>query len=136
MPSLRDFLAYGAGAVLIFFGLIFLIASSYNPSRAVPGFAMLLLGGAAIYANMMAKRAQVSEELLEAKVIRLARRKGGYVTVADVAADLNLPVDTAKQVLERLERKGLAFLDFKRIGDEGVEVYRILGTGSDLNEGS
>ncbi|MDK2383658.1 MAG: hypothetical protein QI199_02460 [Candidatus Korarchaeota archaeon] len=134
MPSLRDFLAYGAGAILIFFGLVFLIASSYNPSRVLPGFTMLLLGGAAIYANMMVKRAQVSEELLEARVIRLARRKGGYVTVADVAADLNLPVDTAKQVLERLERRGLAFLDFKRIGDEGVEVYRILGTSSSDEE--
>jgi len=134
LPSSRDFLAYSAGAILIFFGLIFLIASSYNPSRVIPGFAMLLLGGAAIYANMMAKRARISEELLEAKVIRLARRKGGYVTVADVAADLNLPVDVARQILERLERKGLAFLDFKRIGDEGVEVYRILGARSE--EGS
>lgn len=127
MPSLQDLLAYGSGTILIFFGLIFLIASSYNPSRLVPGLAMLILGGAAIYSNMVVKKAKLSKELLEAEVIRLARRKGGYVTVAEVAADLNLPIDMAREVLERLERRGVAFLDFKRVGDEGVEVYRILG---------
>ncbi len=134
MPSLSDFLAYGAGAVLIFLGLVFLIASTIEPARVVPGFVMLLLGGGAIYANMKLKRAKLTEEMLESMVIKLARRKGGYVTIADVAADLNVPVDVAKHVLEGLERKGLAFLDFKRIGDEGVEVYRILGTGSESSD--
>lgn len=132
MPSLQDLLAYGAGTVLIFFGLIFLIASSNNSFRIIPGFFMLLLGGVAIYANIMVRKARSSEELLEAEVIRLARRKGGYITVADVSADLNLPIDASREILERLERKGLAFLDFKRVGDEGIEVYRILGAeGSD-----
>ncbi len=130
MSSLRDFLSYGASAILIFFGLIFLIASSIEPSRVVPGLVMLLLGLGVIYANMKLKRAELSKEMLESRVINLARKKGGYVTVADVSADLNVPVDVAEEVLHSLERKGIAFLDFKRIGDEGVEVYRILGTES------
>ncbi len=130
MLSLRDFLSYGASAILIFFGLIFLIASGIEPSRIVPGIVMLILGLGIIYANMKLKRAELSKEMLESRVINLARRKGGYVTVADVSADLNVSVDVAEEVLRSLERKGIAFLDFKRIGDEGVEVYRILGTES------
>ncbi len=130
MLSLRDLLSYGASIILIFFGLIFLIASSIEPTRVFPGLTMLILGLGVIYANMKLKKAELSKEMLESKVISLARRKGGYVTVADVSADLNIPVDVAEEVLHSLERKGLAFLDFKRIGDEGVEVYRILGTES------
>ncbi len=130
MPSIRDFLSYGASAILIFFGLIFLIASSIEPFRVIPGLTMLILGLGVIYTNMKLKKAELSKEMLESKVINLARRKEGYVTVADVSAGLNVPVDIAEEVLHSLERKGIAFLDFKRIGDEGVEVYRILGAKS------
>ncbi|RLG40370.1 MAG: hypothetical protein DRN78_05615, partial [Thermoproteota archaeon] len=88
---------------------------------------LLLLGLGVIYVNRELKRAKLTEEMLETLVIKFAQREGGVVTVAEVSAGLNIPVDVAKRVLERLERKGLAFLDFERIGDEGVEVYRILG---------
>ncbi|MCD6243837.1 MAG: hypothetical protein J7J65_01195 [Candidatus Korarchaeota archaeon] len=127
MPALIDILSYLSAAILIFLGLMFLIAATIEPTRVFPGLALLLLGLGVIYVNRQLKRAKLTEEMLETLVIKFAQREGGVVTVAEVSAGLNIPVDVAKRVLERLERKGLAFLDFERIGDEGVEVYRILG---------
>ena len=131
MSSISDILSYLLSAVLIFFGLIFLIASVFEPMRVLPGIALMGLGGLLIYLRYMLREAKASEERLEAAVIRLAKRRGGFVSVADVSSELNLPVELARKILEGLERKGLAFLDFKKIGDEGVEVYRILGASEE-----
>lgn len=127
MPSLSDILSYSLAAILIFFGLIFLIASALEPIRILPGLSLLGVAGLLLYLRHRVGEARASEERLEAAVIRLARRRGGFVSIADVASELNLPIDTARKILEGMERKGVAFLDFKKIGDEGVEVYRILG---------
>lgn len=131
MPSLSDILSYFLATILAFFGLIFLIASTLEPMRTLPGIALLALAGILIYMRHLAKEYSAREEMIEASVIRLAKRKGGFVSIADVSSELNIPVEKARKILENLERKGVAFLDFKKIGDEGVEVYRILGTSSD-----
>lgn len=128
MPSLSDILSYFLAAILTFFGLIFLIAASLDPWRIFPGISLLMIAGLLIYLRNLAAQAKAREERIEAEVIRLAKRKGGYVSIADVSSELNIPVEKARKILEGLERKGVAFLDFKRIGDEGIEVYRILGT--------
>ncbi|MEM0016893.1 MAG: hypothetical protein QXJ39_01040 [Candidatus Korarchaeum sp.] len=127
MPSLSDIISYILAAILIFFGLIFLIASAIEPIRLLPGLSLLAVAGLLLYLRREVREVRASEEKLEAAIIRLARRKGGFVSIADVSSELNLPIDKAKKLLEGLERKGVAFLDFKKIGDEGVEVYRILG---------
>lgn len=127
MPSLSDIISYILAAILIFFGLIFLIASAIEPIRVLPGLSLLAVAGLLLYLRREVREVRASEEKLEAAIIRLARRKGGFVSIADVSSELNLPIDKAKKLLEGLERKGVAFLDFKKIGDEGVEVYRILG---------
>ncbi len=127
MPSLSDILSYLLAAILIFFGLIFLIASALDPIRILPGLSILAVAGLLLYLRHRVEEAKALEERLEAAVIRLARRKGGFISIADVSSELNIPIDTARKLLESLERKGVAFLDFKKIGDEGVEVYRILG---------
>ncbi|MEM0036547.1 MAG: hypothetical protein QXJ48_00650 [Candidatus Korarchaeum sp.] len=93
----------------------------------LPGLSLLAVAGLLLYLRREVREVRASEEKLEAAIIRLARRKGGFVSIADVSSELNLPIDKAKKLLEGLERKGVAFLDFKKIGDEGVEVYRILG---------
>lgn len=131
MPSLSDILSYALAAILIFFGLIFIIAGVYEPWRLLPGLSLLAIAGLLLYLRGKVGEAKTREEMLEAAVIRLARRKGGFVSIADVSSELNLPVDRARRILEGLERKGVALLDFKRIGDEGVEVYRILGAAEE-----
>lgn len=128
MLSLSDIISYILAAILIFFGLIFLVASAIDPAHALPGLSLLAVAGLLLYLRHKVKEVKASEEKLEAAIIRLARRKGGFVSIADVSSELNLPIDKAKKLLEGLERKGVAFLDFKKIGDEGVEVYKILGT--------
>ncbi|MCS7102474.1 MAG: hypothetical protein NZ992_01170 [Candidatus Korarchaeum sp.] len=135
MPSLSDILSYILVAILAFFGLIFLVASAVDPVHALPGFSFLVVAGLLLYLTHRVKEVKASEEKLEAAIIRLAKRKGGFVSIADVSSELNLPIDTARRLLEGLERKGVAFLDFKKIGDEGVEVYRILGASEGEEKG-
>jgi hypothetical protein len=55
LPSISDILSYLLSAVLIFFGLIFLIASTIEPMRVLPGIALLGLGGLIIYLRHMLK---------------------------------------------------------------------------------
>lgn len=135
MPPLLDILSYIVAAILTFFGLIFLIASALDPAHTLPGFSLLAVAGLLLYLRHKAREVRVSEEKLEAAVIRLAKSKGGFVSVTDVSSELNLPIDIARKLLEALERKGVAFLDFKKIGGEGVEVYRILGASEGEREG-
>ncbi|MDW8036025.1 MAG: hypothetical protein RMI85_06175, partial [Candidatus Korarchaeum sp.] len=107
MPSLSDILSYILVAILAFFGLIFLVASAVDPVHALPGFSFLVVAGLLLYLTHRVKEVKASEEKLEAAIIRLAKRKGGFVSIADVSSELNLPIDTARRLLEGLERKGV-----------------------------
>ncbi len=129
--SLLRTISYFLSAVLFFLGIIFMIASVYEPIRIVPGLFMLLVAGALIYFTLKGKEIEQRRKMLEVEVIRYAKKSGGKVTVAEVASALNVPVEVAEEVLKSLERKGLAYLDFEKIGEEGVMVYRILGVGED-----
>ncbi len=127
MPILRA-LSYILSAILLFLGIVFLIAAVYEPIRVVPGFLLLFVAGALIFFTMKEKELEHRRKMLEVRVIEYAKQAGGKVTVADVASGLNIPIEVAEEVLKSLERKGLAYLDFEKIGEEGVMVYRILGT--------
>ncbi len=129
--SLLRAISYFLSAVLAFLGIIFMIASVYEPIRVVPGLFMLLVAGALLYFAVKGREIEQRRKMLEVEVIRYAKRSGGKVTVAEVASALNVPVEVAEEVLKSLERKGLAYLDFEKIGEEGVMVYRILGVKED-----
>ncbi len=120
-------LLYVISAVAIFLGFMFLIASVYAASRILVGLAFLFGGGLCIlWANKMGRGA-VERRKLESAVLSLAKDRGGKLTVAEVSAELGIPVDLAKQVLSSLEREGLAYLDFEEIDREGIDVYKFPG---------
>ncbi len=129
MPCLSLFpvASYIFGGLLAFLGLLFLIAASYNPARVFPGIILMGIGALTIYLGTSGKRRERRIEEIQDDIIRLARRKGGKLTLAEVVSDLGLPVDLAREALLSLEKRGIAYLDFERIEDEGVEVYKFPG---------
>lgn len=129
MPRLSFFpmISLSLGILLGFLGLMFLIAASYNPVRIFPGIVLMGIGALAIYAGTSGYRKARRIEEIQDDIIRLARSRGGKLTLAEVVSDLNLPVDLAREALLSLEKKGIAYLDFERVEDEGVEVYRFPG---------
>ncbi len=129
MPRLSIFpvIAFVAGGLLVFLGLMFLIAASYAPTRIFPGIILMGMGALAIYVGTSGKRKEMRIEEIQDDIIRLARKRGGKLTLAEVVSDLGLPVDLARKALLSLEKRGIAYLDFEKIEDEGVEVYKFPG---------
>ncbi len=129
MPRLSIFLiaALIVGGAFAFLGLMFLIAASYNPARIFPGIILIGLSALTIYVGTSGQRRERKIREIQDDIIRLARRRGGKLTLTEVVSDLCLPVDLAREALLSLEKKGIAYLDFEKIEDEGVEVYRFPG---------
>ncbi len=129
MPRLSIFpiAAFLIGGLFAFLGLMFLIAASYNPTRIFPGIVLMGIGALTIYAGTYGRRKEKRIEEIQDDIIRLAKRRGGKLTLAEVVSDLGLPVDLAREALLSLEKRGIAYLDFERVEDEGVEVYKFPG---------
>jgi len=56
------------------------------------------------------------------RLLRLARNKGGSLTVLEAATDGRMTVDTAEEILRELAARGHAEV---RVSDSGLLVYRI-----------
>lgn len=110
-------------AVLVFFGLVWMIAAVYEPIRAVAGIAMILVGGAVAFSAFYFVREPVMAEAYEGRIINLARTYEGKLTINDVSSELGIPVSEAKNALNQLGRKGSCYIDFEETGEVGVEVY-------------
>jgi hypothetical protein len=50
--------------------------------------------------------------LLPVEILRLARERGGLLTVSEVSIELNVPLDQAGAALEECVRRGNAFPDY------------------------
>jgi len=109
--------------MLIFFGIVWMIAAVFEPVRAITGMAMIILGGAAAASAVFLVREPVMPEAYEARIINLARAYEGKLTVNDVSSELGIPVSEAKRALNQLGRKGSCYIDFEETGEAGVEVY-------------
>jgi hypothetical protein len=62
------------------------------------------------------------DPLLAVKVLRLAEQRGGTLTVAQTAMELNVPLDDAQEALDECARKGGA--DIEVDPNTAVSVYR------------
>jgi len=127
MSKLSNALILLVSVILVFLGLMFIIGAVFNPYRVIPGFLMFLLGLGGIYYLFKVRRRAALPSWLESEVIRLAEDEGGVLTVSKVSAELNIPVELAKKVLDNLARKGGCHSDFEEIERVGVEVYRFPG---------
>ncbi|MDH5676550.1 MAG: hypothetical protein OEZ06_30810 [Myxococcales bacterium] len=63
-----------------------------------------------------------AERAWQSELLRLAERRGGSLTVAEVIAHADLPRDEAERRLDDLCKQGLAET---RVSDGGVMVYRV-----------
>lgn len=104
-----------------------------TPASVLIGL-VVLFGGATLSGGYLAwrmfrgKRAEAAPappmEMVEQRVLALASRVGGRVTVAEVTARCGLSLADSRAVLDRLLAQGAAEL---RVADDGTMVYAIVG---------
>jgi hypothetical protein len=66
--------------------------------------------------------AALLDRLLPVRILKLAREQGGVLTVAQVAMELNVPLDQSQAGLDECVRAGNAFLDYDL--SRGHALYR------------
>ena len=112
-----------AGILSLLFGIIWMIAAVYNPMRAIVGFFMLFLGVGFVFLAWQVVQEPIPLETYESRIIRLAKRYSGRITVNDVSLEMGMPVKKARRILDQLSRKGSCELQFEESGEFGRDVY-------------
>ena len=123
------------GGILIAVSL-FMLLGFFNAgpmSTAVALFTFLLAvvlpaatGGALLRSHLREKgnfaqrREQLRLQTYESEILQLAQRKGGKLTVVEVAAETGLDAPTADAALQSLAQQGVADIE---VTDSGVLVY-------------
>lgn len=132
---MRSVGGYLLGAVGCFMGVGVLLNSGGPHSAAAlllafAVFALAPLGaGAWLLKGFGARREarRVAECAWDSELLRLAARRDGSLSVAEVVAHADLAPAQAEQRLDALHRRGLCEL---RVTEEGVLVYRFVPTPS------
>ncbi|MGH7612783.1 MAG: helix-turn-helix domain-containing protein [Gemmatimonadales bacterium] len=70
--------------------------------------------------NFARQREQLRLQTYESEILQLAQRKGGKLTVVEVAAETGLDAPTADAALQSLAQQGVADIE---VTDSGVLVY-------------
>ena len=125
--------AGGLAAIALFMLLGFLNSSAAETGEAAATVALLLvvglpaLGSGLLARSYFSERARLSsrrqllrQQTLDAEILRLAKAKGGKLTVVEVATELGVSMEGAKEALDGLFRREHSDLE---ITDEGVTVY-------------
>jgi hypothetical protein len=84
------------------------------------GSAILVRGHFAEARRRGARRSLLRLQTMQAEILRLAGESGSRLTVVEVAAQLGVPPDEAREALDALMRQDQADLE---ITDEGLLVY-------------
>ena len=113
------------GGVMGVFGTLLVVGGLVGgvPPAVVAGCVFASGGTSAFLFGWRAlqERRRVLRETLERRVLQLATRKGGSLTVTEVASDLNLSLTAAEGVLLRMDD---GFRVTSDITDEGVLVFQ------------
>jgi hypothetical protein len=113
-----------------------LLAVSADPQLALHGDAEAssqlarLMSRQRMAAQLPSHAATAAEDAsaqAEQKILRLARDRGGNVTIAMVALETGLPMAQAKSDLDRLVQAGFCRVD---VAEDGAEVYIFPGLSS------
>lgn len=84
------------------------------------GAALLVRSHFAERSRRTGRKAQLRQHTLDAEILRLAGERGGRLTVVEVATELGVPLEGAKQALDGLLLREHADLE---LTDAGVTVY-------------
>ncbi|MBT4503882.1 MAG: hypothetical protein HOC74_39480 [Gemmatimonadetes bacterium] len=112
------------GVGLMLYGLITKLESGYNLEDTFPVGVALTIFGALLW--FLAKRLDAAARLVryrrqQSRLVRLARERGGRLTVTEAAADADLTVEEAEEILKRLADGGYVEME---VTDSGLMVYR------------
>jgi len=114
---------YAAAVVLLLFGFIWLIGAIFALIRLLVGLIMLGTAAALVYLATFWITEPTPLTDYESQVSSLARKLHGQLTVARVVADLDIPTDIAKRVLNNMARKGVCHPDLQRFGDDYADTF-------------
>jgi hypothetical protein len=125
-----------AGGLLMLLSLFILVGffQSDAPLAAPATIAALLIsvalpaaGGVALIAGhvrgrgrRLARREELRRQTIESEILRLAEQRGGRLTAVEVASDMAISPEAAKDALDSLALRELAELE---ITESGVLVY-------------
>jgi hypothetical protein len=110
MKRTAAIIAFLLAIVFLAVGLLFLCAAINEPSRLLLAALLLVIGaGLAVASGLALRRLRdLNPENLDDRIVELARRGNGEVTLAEVVAELRVPDDAALAALNLLERRGQA----------------------------
>lgn len=113
-------------------GLLFLIAATGTPSRALVSLALSAVGTALLVPGLrqLRRAAALSSEALKNGALELARRLGGELTEAQFRAEYRLTEAQALKALAGMVREGICSEDRR----EGRMVYVFRGLQPSLAE--
>jgi hypothetical protein len=112
--------AFIVGGVLIGFGF-FLRAERDASGKIQWGRLKTLLNANAGTAKKKTEDGQARDPMLAVRTLRLASERGGKLTVAQAAMELDVPIDSAEAALDECTSKGSAFIDVDR--ETGIASY-------------
>ena len=75
-----------------------------------------------IYNKLKIKKKVIENTELEQSVLRAAKNRGGIISPSELALDDGIPLETAKQILDKMQIKGFAMVD---VADDGEIVYKV-----------
>lgn len=119
------FLVIGVAVVLIVVGLIFLCGMAGEGASIFRLLISLILlgtgGGLAFWGGTSLRRAvSLAPDNLDDQITRLARQRGGELTLAQVVSALKAPDEAVEEALALLMDRGQAFPEYRQ---ERGEVY-------------
>lgn len=112
------------GVLILFVGVLFLIAAVFEATRLLVGTAMILIACACFYAAAKVIKTPATSEDIENLILTLARRKNGRVTIAEVAVELGVPTKQASDILGKLSVKSPDVCTMDLDKDGTTEIYR------------
>jgi hypothetical protein len=135
------------GGLLIFFGLFMLLGffASTSPATFIVNMMMLLLMvvapivvGSLLIRNHFLSNRKISEESRknilasrEKEVLRLAKEKGGELTVPEIVSETSMNTEEADEIMRELVVK--RYVDMK-ITNQGTVVYEFFELVKDKHE--
>jgi len=100
-----------------------MIGAIFALIRLIVGLVMIGVAAALVYLATRLVTEPTPLTDYESQVSSLARKLHGHLTIARVVADLDIPADTAKRVLNNMSRKGVCRPDVERFGDDYAETF-------------
>jgi len=112
------------GVGLMLYGLMTKLMHGYNfEDTFAPGVSLVILGS---LLWVLAKRLDAAAQLVryrrqQNRIVRLARERGGRLTVTEAAAESGFTVEETAEILKKLADGGFVEIE---VTDSGLMVYR------------